>query len=352
MVQAIAAHARGNPETDPIRRVHGAVSSVAPHLADLAAHHAARALNAQKVFGGKSDNRSSAAAGSASNASGGGPGNASLVKVHASILKNARRAFDGHHYVPDPNRPGKYARVMQQSGASAATNSNMRDVDLIRHGETDMNESAGGRSIDLIRGHHDVPLNAAGKQQSVMAGEQIAKGPHRPDVLVSSDLCRAKLTAQIISEKTGIPISWITEHFRPWDAGQLTGKPSKTAVPIMGQYAEHRPDEPLPGGESFHTFLGRLFIGIDEALRRHQGKRIGIVSHHRDERVLHSWRAKGFPLDGSIDIKTFNQKGENTGTSQSFQIPADRVRVVAQRYRNAAMAPTPDRPQDERPGQE
>lgn len=354
--QAIAAHAKSNPETDPVRRVHQAVTSVAPHLADLAARHAAGALNAQAVQGGNEVRGSSGVAGNANSVVPGGPSVAPSVKAPASIMRNARLAKDGHHYVPDPNRPGKFARVVQSApspsggGTMTAGATNMREIDLIRHGSTDLNSN--DTSVDRIRGHKDIPLNEEGKKQAAITGEQMAKGQVKPDVLVSSDLCRAKLTAQIISEKTGIPVAWITDHFRPWDAGKLTGQTTSKAVPIMAQYAEQRPDEPLPGGESFHTFLGRLFIGIDEALRRHQGQRVGIVSHHRDERALHAWRAKGFPLDGSIDTKTFNQKGEKTGVAQTMQLPVDRVRVVAQRYRNAAMAKTPNRPQDERPGQE
>lgn len=231
---------------------------------------------------------------------------------------------------------------------STSSGGNVRDLELIRHGSTDLNSN--DTSVDRIRGHKDVPLNEEGKAQAAATGDQLKRNP--PDALVASDLCRAKLTAQIISEKTGVPVSWVTEHFRPWDAGQLTGQKSSMAVPIMAQFAEHRPDEPLPGGESFHTFLGRFFIGLDEALQRHPQGRVGIVAHHRNERVLHAWRAKGFPLDGSIDIKTFNQKGEHTGGATPFQIPADRVRAVAQRYRRAAMAEKPTPPSEDRPGQE
>jgi hypothetical protein len=37
------------------------------------------------------------------------------AKVQRSYPPGARKAKDGHHYVPDPNRPGKYLLVVHHA---------------------------------------------------------------------------------------------------------------------------------------------------------------------------------------------------------------------------------------------
>lgn len=308
------------------------------------------------------------------------------ITAPAGIVKSARQAPDGHHYVQLPNK--KYARVVQgnaNSGvaqpveqtavnrqvagsnpASRANPDNEKVTDLrgedtapkpgwatilmVRHGSTHLNSD--DTSVDKIRGHIDVPLDENGKKEAAQTGDEIGRHPTKPDVIVASDLCRAKLTAKIISERTGIPIEEVSDLFRPWDAGQFSGQPSKKAVPVMAKYAEQAPDKDLPQGESFHSFMGRFFNGLSGAIQRHQGKVIAVVSHHRNERTLHSWHAAGFPADGQIHIPTFNQKGEHTGAAQVMQLPIDRVHAVAQRYRNFKKGKTLQATADERPGEE
>jgi broad specificity phosphatase PhoE len=360
--QLVASYAQSNPHSDPVERVRGAVhhavSQMIPgrerELSDRAAQHAHAALQAHNMAVRE----------------GGGAGGS-----HIPLLASARLANDGHHYVPDPQRKGKFLKVVPKGGVenptsrlahtqetagatpASATNSNVRDLLLIRHGETDMNESAtSGNSVDKIRGHTDIPLNEAGKQQAALTGEQLSRSGVKPDAVVTSDLCRAKLTAQIIAQHLGVPINEVSDHFRPWDAGKLTGQKSEKAVPIMAQFAQHAPNQKLPGGESFNAFRTRFFVGLANALQKHQGL-LAVVSHHRNERLLHAWQAAGFPADGSIDTKTFNKKGEATGKAQHFKIPVDRA-IAAARYgqQTGAAAGEPGNfdaaKQNERPGQE
>jgi len=305
----------------------------------------------------------------------------SSVSAPRSVLKNARRAKDGKLYVPDPKRPGKYLMVVdknnsgggapgpstlaakQTSSASASprggppenvnerqhpqmsANGNMRQVELWRHGATHLNDQ--DTSVDRIRAWKDVPLTAEGRAEAQKSAEKAAHNP--PHAIVSSDLCRARESAEIISKITGAPIVAVSQAFRPWNAGKLAGQLSKKAVPLMGQYAEHRPDTPLPGGESFNCFRGRYFNGVNDALNSIPGT-VAIVSHHRGERLMHAWRAAGYPPTGDIDLKTFNTVGELPGAVTAMEIPHDRVRAVAQHLgrqpqtgesANAAVSPRP-----------
>ncbi|MFN7345615.1 MAG: histidine phosphatase family protein, partial [Betaproteobacteria bacterium] len=62
---------------------------------------------------------------------------------------------------------------------------------LIRHGETAWN--AGGR----IQGQLDIPLSATGVWQAGRLADRLAAaGAERIDVVVASDLARARLTAE------------------------------------------------------------------------------------------------------------------------------------------------------------
>jgi broad specificity phosphatase PhoE len=199
-----------------------------------------------------------------------------------------------------------------------------RQIVLIRHGATEHNDHTDD-SQDRIRGHNDIPLNEQGIAEAINAAPQV-----RADVLVSSDLQRASQTAAIISKLTSIPLVEVSPMFRPWDVGEFTGQLSKTACPVMIKYAETKPAVNLPGGESFNDFKHRFFAGLDRALDKYPGV-IGVVAHHRNDMLLKGWQKLGYPEDGSIDIRTFDNKGDPPGSVIPFMIPADKLKAAAQR---------------------
>jgi alpha-ribazole phosphatase len=198
-----------------------------------------------------------------------------------------------------------------------------RDITVIRHGATALNNQ--DRSVDRIRGWSNVPLTQEGREQAVKLGLDL-RGKDL-DGLVSSDLIRAHETAHISSHLSGIPLRHVTDSFRPWNVGELTGKLSSHACPILEDYVEHAPDKPVPGGESFNAFKGRFFSGLASTLSQNEGK-LGIVTHHRGDRLLSAWQEAGFPDDGSIDLPTFHSHGENTGGMKDMKIPLDRLAQV------------------------
>src|SRR5207248_11669897 len=67
---------------------------------------------------------------------------------------------------------------------------------LVRHGETDWNRD--GR----WQGHSDTHLNDAGRDQA----RRVAHELHDVDVAYSSDLARARETAEIIADVLGVPV--------------------------------------------------------------------------------------------------------------------------------------------------
>jgi hypothetical protein len=53
---------------------------------------------------------------------------------------------------------------------------------------------------------------------------------------------------------------------------------------------------------------------------------------------LDAWKAAGHPADGHIDAKTFNTRGEHTGSAREVEIPTDRLASAAQRSAKGILA--------------
>lgn len=187
---------------------------------------------------------------------------------------------------------------------------------IIRHGATDMNNDT-NTSADRIRGWKDVPLNGEGRQDAHKAGEKLA-GMEPPTIMHHSDLDRAAETSDILKQHVDVE-NVPSRKLRPWDLGILTGKSTKEAIPEIKKYAEETPDKPVPKGESFNEFKQRAFEGIHSALDSGESP-VAIVTHHRLERLLEAWDAKGQPADHSIDMNVFTQKGDPPGGIKTMDI--------------------------------
>jgi probable phosphoglycerate mutase len=90
----------------------------------------------------------------------------------------------------------------------------VKEMFLVRHGVTDWNSS--GR----FQGQTDVPLNAEGLRQAAAAAAVIAGW--RPTRLFSSDLARARATAEAVGEACGLPVA-LDARLREVDVGTWAG---------------------------------------------------------------------------------------------------------------------------------
>ena len=168
----------------------------------------------------------------------------------------------------------------------------MTEFIFIRHGETDWNRQ------QRFQGQTDVPLNEAGHLQAARLAERLAA--ERADVLVCSDLLRARQTAEPLAD------AWAMEAAA--DAGlreQSFGVLDGLDVPTIKQrhpdlwalWLEQRADFQLPGGESLQQFHRRVLAATGALAERHAGARIAVVTHGGVLDML--WRtAKALPLDG------------------------------------------------------
>lgn len=208
---------------------------------------------------------------------------------------------------------------------SAVGKADSRCILLMRHGATHLNSE--DTSVDRIRGQKDVPLSPEGKEEAVKLAEKVAKDP--PDCIFSSDLSRAADTAKMVAAASDLKFGKDnkTKGLRPWDVGTFAGKKSKEAVPILCDYAINKPDQAVPEGESFNDFYGRFTGELSDILKKNSGV-VGIVSHHRNERVLRASEKSGWK-PGEMDGKEFSKKGEGTAGFEIVEIPQSWLDGVA-----------------------
>jgi broad specificity phosphatase PhoE len=145
---------------------------------------------------------------------------------------------------------------------------------LIRHGETDWNRE--GRFM----GRTDLPLNMAGLAQAETAAASL-RG-QKLDAIYTSDLQRARQTAEIVARAVGAPVI-PDARLREIDQGEWEGKLFSRILETDAEIFARRRREPLdttaPGGESVRQIQARLLPLLDEIARRHPRGRVALVSH-------------------------------------------------------------------------
>ena len=136
---------------------------------------------------------------------------------------------------------------------------------LARHGETDWN--AEGR----WQGHTDIPLNDAGRQQARALAEVLR--PLGVLVAVSSDLSRARETAQIVAQALGVPLGTADPDLRERRFGVFEGLTRQQCEQQHSQawQAWLKERTPPSGGEGRDAFASRVVAGAERAVRAIDG---------------------------------------------------------------------------------
>ncbi len=144
----------------------------------------------------------------------------------------------------------------------------MTVIACVRHGITDWNVTG------KAQGWTDIPLNEEGREQARRLAERLAT--EEWDAIISSDLGRARETAEIIAARLGIAANVMLEpELREMNCGQIEGTTEEERIARWGK-------------EWWKVDLGReqpvqIMVRGETAIRRladvHQGKRIIAVSH-------------------------------------------------------------------------
>ena len=156
----------------------------------------------------------------------------------------------------------------------------MTTLILVRHGETDWNVQ------HRWQGHSDTPLNDAGRSQ---AG-RLAAELDRVDAVYSSDLSRARETAEILAERIGLEVrldSRLRERsFGAWEG--LTTEEIETSFPEEQRRWRAGLGRGAPDAEPFESFAARVGDFVDDVGRRHVDEEVLVVAHGGTIRVVHA----------------------------------------------------------------
>jgi 2,3-bisphosphoglycerate-dependent phosphoglycerate mutase len=155
-------------------------------------------------------------------------------------------------------------------------------VYIVRHGNTDLN--SGGSEPEKFRAWGDPPLNEKGFQSAHEAGAFLAdKGIGH---IFATDLTRTQQTAQVLHAHTGAPVTPV-HGLRPWNLGNFTGQDVKQNEKEVETYQKN-PDQVIPGGESYNTFLHRWNTTLQTMIKysEHNQQPIALVTHTRNLNAL------------------------------------------------------------------
>ena len=145
---------------------------------------------------------------------------------------------------------------------------------VVRHGETAWN-------VDTrIQGHLDIPLNATGLWQARQLGDALAG--EAISAIYTSDLLRARRTAQAVADATGAAL--VDEPgLRERAFGSFQGR---TFAEVEAEHPEQArrwrqrdPDYAPDGGESLRVLRERVIDTTHRLAARHPGGLVLLVTH-------------------------------------------------------------------------
>lgn len=156
------------------------------------------------------------------------------------------------------------------SGARAETT-----LYLVRHGESEAN--AAGR----YAGQTDSPLTERGRAQAESVADALADV--RIDRVVSSDLSRARDTAEAIARTHGLTVEVFPE-LREIDIGEAAGR----SIEDARERFDWGPARFVqwPGGESLEEVRDRVVAVIDRIVAASPGQMVCVVGHGGATRIL------------------------------------------------------------------
>lgn len=138
--------------------------------------------------------------------------------------------------------------------------SNDHAVLLARHGETDDN-----RPPLRFQGWHDTPLNETGRRQAAELAERVSG--EGIVALWSSDLSRARETAEIVGERIGLEVR-LDPRLREGNRGRWEGRLFRDVAgdepELYAAWMRAGPHWRFPGGESLEEQQQRVAACLEE----------------------------------------------------------------------------------------
>ncbi|WNR42928.1 histidine phosphatase family protein [Paenibacillus roseipurpureus] len=140
-------------------------------------------------------------------------------------------------------------------------------VGLIRHGVTEWN------NLGKAQGVSDIPLNEEGIKQATALANRLSR--EEWDIIFSSNLTRARQTAEIIRQSLVVESVFIDDRIREINCGLIEGTTEEERIARWGVNWR----EQNLGMEDFRMVAKRGLSFLEEKISKHTDKRILIVSH-------------------------------------------------------------------------
>ncbi len=157
----------------------------------------------------------------------------------------------------------------------------MTKIMLTRHGKTAWNE------IRKVQGHSDIELTAEGIEQAELLAKNCPL--EKVSAIYSSDLSRAKTTAEILAQKFNLTVQ-LEKNLREVNFGDLEGKTLaefEKADPQNFYNFFNKPDElKIKNAETFQELQARAFSAVKKIIAAHHDENIIIVAHGAINRTI------------------------------------------------------------------
>ena len=145
---------------------------------------------------------------------------------------------------------------------------------LVRHGQTAWNAQ------QKYQGHTDIPLDTTGRQQAARVADYLC-GRESIAALYSSDLSRARETAEIIGRRIDFPVK-VDRRLRELNFGVWEGltfnEVYRDYPKEFDTWFQHTARFKVPGGESFQDLLHRSLEALNEIAALYSGT-VAVATH-------------------------------------------------------------------------
>ena len=189
----------------------------------------------------------------------------------------------------------------------------MTTILLARHGESDWNRTK------RWQGFADRPLTDLGRRQAMELAARLEET--ELDAVYSSDLQRARETADIVARSKGLEVHRVP-GLREVDVGSWSGL---TRAEAEARYPEAyarwlRGDEGWDDGETYDQLGERVIRAVQRIAKDHDGQRVLIVAHGGTIRAIHA-AALG------VDVHTYRriQRVEPNATLSAVCVDDSRI---------------------------
>jgi probable phosphoglycerate mutase len=167
---------------------------------------------------------------------------------------------------------------------------------IVRHGETAWNAE------HRVQGQLDVPLNAIGQAQALAASKVLSL--EKFDAIYSSDLCRARQTAQPVAGFLAKEILFERDlrerHYGIFE--RLTYAEVKARYPEdYARFEAREPDYAFRTGESLRDFSARSIAVVSKIVNQHEDQSVLVFTHGGVLDKLYRF-VTGLPLSAQRDF--------------------------------------------------